>query len=118
MAVNMNALLEGLVKFNASDLHLKVGGPPMIRLHGVLRPVDHPTLMPEDTESANDQMMPERCREQLDAEARAEERQARAHGSADQLLRNTELRRRARAPASSARRRSHAKSSSEAAVIE
>ena len=65
MAVNMNALLEGLVKFNASDLHLKVGGPPMIRLHGVLRPVDHPTLMPEDTESANDQMMPERCREQL-----------------------------------------------------
>jgi twitching motility protein PilT len=65
MAINMRPLLEGLIKFAASDMHLKVGGPPMIRLHGQLRPVDHPPLTAEDTEAANKEMMPERCREQL-----------------------------------------------------
>lgn len=66
MAINMRKLLEGMVKVNASDLHLKVGVPPMIRLAGHLRPVDHPPLTPEDTEEANAFMMPERCRPQLE----------------------------------------------------
>ncbi len=66
MAVNMRKLLEGMVKIGASDLHLKVGNKPMIRLHGVLRPIEHPVLAQEDTEEANNLMMPDRCREHFD----------------------------------------------------
>ncbi len=60
MSVNIRKLLEGLVKLEASDLHLKVNQKPMIRLHGVLRPVEHPILTAEDTIEANQVMMPER----------------------------------------------------------
>lgn len=63
--INMRKLLEGVVRVNASDMHLKAGGPPMIRLNGNLHAIDHPPLTPEDTEEANRVMMPERCREQL-----------------------------------------------------
>ena len=35
----------------------------MIRLNGHLHPVDHPPLTAEETEEANNFMMPERCRE-------------------------------------------------------
>lgn len=38
-------LLEQVVKFDASDLHLQVGVPPMLRVDGALRPVeDAPVL--------------------------------------------------------------------------
>jgi twitching motility protein PilT len=62
MAINIRKLLEGLLKHRASDLHLKVGQNPIIRLNGVLRPIDHPKLTQEDTEEANRTMMPERIR--------------------------------------------------------
>jgi len=42
--MNIHALLEGMSKMNASDLHLKVGSPPMLRINGTLRPVEHPPL--------------------------------------------------------------------------
>lgn len=66
MAINLRKLLEGVVRVNASDMHLKVGLPPMIRLNGGLHPVEHPALLPEDTEEANEFMMPDRCRAQLE----------------------------------------------------
>ncbi len=65
MAVNIRKLLEGMIKIGASDLHLKVGNKPTIRLHGALRTIEHPDLTPEDTEEANNFMMPERCRPQF-----------------------------------------------------
>jgi twitching motility protein PilT len=66
MAINTRKLLEGMVRVNASDMHLKVGVPPMIRLAGHLHPVEHPPLTPEDTEEANSFMMPPRCKTQLE----------------------------------------------------
>ena len=66
MAINIRKLLEGMVRVNASDMHLKVGVPPMIRLAGHLHPIDHPPLTSEDTEAANAEMMPERCAPQLE----------------------------------------------------
>jgi twitching motility protein PilT len=39
-----------VVSEGAADLHLRVGIPPVIRLHGVLHRVEGPTLKPEDTE--------------------------------------------------------------------
>ncbi|MCL5269426.1 MAG: PilT/PilU family type 4a pilus ATPase [bacterium] len=66
MAINLQKLLEGVIRVNASDLHLKVGGPPMIRINGNLHPVEHPPLIAEDTETANETMMPKRCQNQLE----------------------------------------------------
>ena len=44
----MHQLLEA--DFGASDLHLAVGDPPVLRVHGDLQPLDMPVLEPEDTE--------------------------------------------------------------------
>ena len=46
----MNDLLQVVVDEVASDLHINVGLPPMLRLHGGLQAVDCPVLTPEDTE--------------------------------------------------------------------
>ena len=41
-------LLEAECKFNASDLHLKVGAPPLLRIKGEVRPLDLPRLSPQE----------------------------------------------------------------------
>ena len=46
----MSDLLQLVVSEGAADLHIRVGCPPVIRLHGVLQRVEGPTLRPEDTE--------------------------------------------------------------------
>jgi len=47
----MDELLAIIVEEGGSDLHLRVGVPPVIRLHGRLVPLDLPALEPEDTET-------------------------------------------------------------------
>jgi twitching motility protein PilT len=54
---NFKAVLQQLVQRNASDLHLKVGRPPTLRLHGDLIPLDHPALRPEDLKGLAEQLM-------------------------------------------------------------
>ena len=54
---NFKAVLQQLVQRGASDLHLKVGRPPTLRLHGELAPLDHPPLRPEDLKSLAEQLM-------------------------------------------------------------
>src|SRR6185312_7542919 len=47
----MEILLEQVIKFDASDLHIQVGLPPMLRVDGALRPIDDvPVLEPADVE--------------------------------------------------------------------
>jgi twitching motility protein PilT len=48
--VEMNELLELAVEEGASDLHISVGIPPVLRIHGALHPLDAAPLRPEDTE--------------------------------------------------------------------
>ncbi|MFO7936426.1 MAG: type IV pilus twitching motility protein PilT [Kiritimatiellia bacterium] len=48
--LTMEALLQATVNENASDLHIRVGVPPMLRIHGALTPLDIPALTEEDTE--------------------------------------------------------------------
>ncbi len=48
--VEMSDLLQLTVDEGASDLHIRVGIPPMLRIHGALTPLDLPPLTPEDTE--------------------------------------------------------------------
>jgi len=55
----IDAALRQLVEANGSDLHLKVGAAPLMRVHGVLGPVpDEPPLRPADTERVLDQILP------------------------------------------------------------
>ncbi|MFH0944097.1 MAG: type IV pilus twitching motility protein PilT [Planctomycetota bacterium] len=51
MNVELEKLLETVVEANGSDLHLTVGRPPVIRLHGRLRSLDLPDLTADDTEA-------------------------------------------------------------------
>lgn len=59
-------LLRELVAREASDLHLRVGEPPVMRIHGDLVRADYPALTPEDTEALADQLMNEERRARFD----------------------------------------------------
>lgn len=47
MGVSIDALLHELVGKDASDLHLKAGEPPMMRIRGSLQRSSHPPFTPE-----------------------------------------------------------------------
>jgi twitching motility protein PilT len=48
--IEMSELLQLVVDEGASDLHLTVGVPPVLRLHGRMQAIDASVLKPEDTE--------------------------------------------------------------------
>src|SRR5690242_19110003 len=50
MSYSMSDLLQLVVTEGASDLHIRVGIPPTIRVHGILHRVEGPTLDSEGTE--------------------------------------------------------------------
>ncbi|MEI7732653.1 MAG: type IV pilus twitching motility protein PilT [Verrucomicrobiota bacterium] len=50
MSYSMSDLLHLVVSEGSSDLHIRVGVPPVIRLHGILHRVEGPSLKNEDTE--------------------------------------------------------------------
>ena len=50
MAIEMTDLLQLVVDEGVSDLHIEVGAPPLVRLHGEITPLDLPPLTPQDTE--------------------------------------------------------------------
>lgn len=50
MAYSMSDLLQLVVSEGASDLHIRVGVSPTIRVHGILHRVEGPICRPEDTE--------------------------------------------------------------------
>jgi len=51
MPISMSDLLQLVIDEGASDLHIQVGIPPVLRLHGGMHPIDAPPLTPEDAES-------------------------------------------------------------------
>ncbi|HZS59513.1 MAG TPA: type IV pilus twitching motility protein PilT [Gemmatimonadaceae bacterium] len=54
---NFKAILQEMVKQNASDLHLKVGRPPTLRVQGELAPLAAAAMRPEDLKSLAEQVM-------------------------------------------------------------
>lgn len=55
--MQVNELLHLMIERGASDLHIKAGRPPGLRIHGFLRPLeDAPPLTPEDTQSFVDEI--------------------------------------------------------------
>ena len=63
--VQMDRLLEAVVKLGASDLHLAVGRPPTLRLHGGLQNLKTKVLEPEDTTGLMKSIAPERAQQEL-----------------------------------------------------
>src|SRR4051812_44576785 len=55
--INFKAVLQEMIRRNGSDLHLKVGRPPTIRVDGELEPVEHAPLRPEDLKVLAEQLM-------------------------------------------------------------
>jgi twitching motility protein PilT len=50
MPIDIDTLLKGMVQFDASDLHLKVGSPPGYRIAGHIQPLKNvDKLRPDDT---------------------------------------------------------------------
>ncbi|MCJ7487224.1 MAG: type IV pili twitching motility protein PilT, partial [Candidatus Aminicenantes bacterium] len=49
MAKPIFELLKACVEGDASDLHITTYIPPRIRVHGVLRDLEHPALTPSET---------------------------------------------------------------------
>ncbi len=68
MAIHIDRLLETCVKRNASDLHLHVGQPPILRIHGRLRTLKTQVLEPADTVALMKSVAPERCQQELQEE--------------------------------------------------
>ena len=64
----IDRLLETCIKRGASDLHLHVGRPPTLRLHGRLRPLETKVLEPEDTVALMKAITPERGQQELQEE--------------------------------------------------
>ena len=50
MSYQMSDLLQLVVSEGSSDLHIRVGTAPTIRVHGILHRVEGPALTPEDAE--------------------------------------------------------------------
>jgi len=50
-------VLQEMIRRNGSDIHLKVGRPPTIRVDGELLPLELPALRPEDLKSLAEQLM-------------------------------------------------------------
>lgn len=63
--VQIDRLLETCIRQGASDLHLTVGRPPILRLHGRLRPLETKVLTPEDTVALMKAVTPERAQQEL-----------------------------------------------------
>jgi len=55
--LNFKSVLQELIRRNASDLHLKVGRPPTLRVDGDLAPLDMAPLRPEDLKALAEQLM-------------------------------------------------------------
>ncbi len=61
----IDKLLQTVVNRKASDLHIAVGQPPVIRLDGKMKRLETKSLEPEDTVALMKAITPERCQQEL-----------------------------------------------------
>ncbi|HEX8341148.1 MAG TPA: type IV pilus twitching motility protein PilT [Tepidisphaeraceae bacterium] len=64
--IQIDRLLETVVRRGVSDLHLAVGMPPTVRLHGGLRQLQTKTLEAEDTIAMMKAITPERIQQEYE----------------------------------------------------
>ncbi len=66
--IHIDRLLETCIKRGASDIHLSVGRPPVLRLDGRLRQLETKTLEPEDCVALMKSITPDRNQQELQEE--------------------------------------------------
>jgi twitching motility protein PilT len=64
--IQIDRLLETTIRRNASDLHLAVGKPPTLRMHGRLRELQTKVLDGEDTVALMKSITPERIQQEYE----------------------------------------------------
>src|SRR5689334_9878838 len=63
--VQIDKLLSTVISIKASDLHIAVGQPPVVRHSGRMRRLDTKVLEPDDTTGLMKSITPERCQQEL-----------------------------------------------------
>jgi twitching motility protein PilT len=63
--VQIDKILDLVIHKGASDLHIAVGLPPVVRIDGKLRALNTPPLTPEDTIALMKAITSERCQQEL-----------------------------------------------------
>jgi twitching motility protein PilT len=63
--VLIDKLLTTVIGLKASDLHISVGQPPVVRHHGRMRRLDTKTLDNDDTTGLMKSITPDRCQQEL-----------------------------------------------------
>ncbi len=63
--LEMNEMLKLVVEREASDLHISVGKPPVMRLHGILDVVDPHIITPEDSDRLMREITPPRYQQMI-----------------------------------------------------
>ena len=67
-SIHIDRVLETCIKQGASDIHLVVGRPPVLRLHGGLRSLETKVLEPDDTVALMKSITPDRNQQELQEE--------------------------------------------------
>ena len=65
MVHSIDDLLRDLVGKEASDLHLKAGQPPVMRIHGDLVRADYPSLSESEAKNLLESLLTEERKERL-----------------------------------------------------
>ena len=65
--MNIKALLEKMIELGASDLHIKPGIPPVVRVHGVLQRTNYPAPTPKDMEEVAKKVLTPLQREKFES---------------------------------------------------
>src|SRR5206468_9968928 len=63
--VLIDKLLATVINIKASDLHITVGQPPVVRHQGRMRRLDTKVLDPDDTTALMKSITPDRCQQEL-----------------------------------------------------
>ncbi len=66
--VHIDRLLDACIRNGASDIHLHVGRPPVLRIHGRLRSLETKVLEPDDTMALMKSVTPERNQQEFQEE--------------------------------------------------
>jgi twitching motility protein PilT len=72
MQVNLEQMLRFMLECKASDLHLRAGAPPLMRVHGILRPLENQKLSVQDMQEIADHILTDSQKAKLQTELSAD----------------------------------------------
>jgi twitching motility protein PilT len=70
--MDIRRLLRAAVQFKASDLHVQVGSPPSLRIHGDITPLDRPAVAADEVETLVRQLASDSILQELETQRSAD----------------------------------------------